>query len=195
MNKIDNKPNLILNKLKDFIFVSVFVVFLSYGIVSIFWNKQVVNIFHYEFNIIKSNSMSPFINKFDFVVVKKKSKNLKTGDVVVFLDNSKQHKIIHRIVFTTAFENGQTLFQTKGDNSPKPDNVWHSYSDIYAQYAFTIPYIGFVVAYLTSYLGITNILVWIIVFVFLDTVWNNDDDDFETNNNPKFNKFKNVFKK
>lgn len=185
-NEIDIKKII-----KDFSFIIVIAIIACYALISVFFSTSVVDIFGFEASVIKSKSMQGTINKYDMVFVGKPTNYLaKVNDIVVFLDNSGQHKIIHRIIEVKT-ENNKTLVKTKGDNNPLPDNVFTDSNNLYAVYLFHIPLLGLLVTYLTSYLGISNIVVWFAVFIYIDTLWQEekfkqDERKIITSNKIKF---------
>lgn len=165
-NAIDTKKII-----KDFLFIIVIMIILCYAFISVFFSTSVVSVFGLEASVVKSSSMQETINKYDMVFVGKPTNYVaKVSDIVVFLDNSGKNKIIHRVI-EVKHENNKTFVKTKGDNNPLPDNVFINQNDLYAVYLFHIPLLGLLVTYLTSYLGVSNIIVWFAVFIYIDTLW------------------------
>lgn len=70
---------------------------------------------------ILGNSMIPFLRKGDTVQIRSSSyQNIDIGTVIVYL-HWDTNATIHRVV-KVENQNGQTVYHTKGDNNPYPDN-------------------------------------------------------------------------
>ncbi len=79
--------------------------------------------FKYAMIAIGSESMTGTINKGDAVIyeaIKDDNIELKKGDVIVFEKND--NLIVHRIYNVFKLGNGESLYQTKGDNNNTVDN-------------------------------------------------------------------------
>jgi len=99
--------------------------------------------FKYFTVTIGSNSMTPYINKGDVLIVKKLNnqelQDLKVKDVLVF--NHDSIIIVHRIVKILEV-NGERYFYTKGDNNNSEDGYPIKESDVIGETALKIPYAG-----------------------------------------------------
>ncbi len=96
-------------------------------------------------------------NKGDVIVVKGVKENeLKVGDVIIFISQNKL-PIIHRIVGIRE-ENGQRIFETKGDNNkgqivnPFINEKYITYDQIVGKAVFRIPYLGYPKVWLSEIL-------------------------------------------
>ena len=74
------------------------------------WYDEKGDWYQFEKEDMKKWSFHNGFNKGDIMILKK-AKNVKIGDVIVFYGNS-NNPIIHRIVFV-----GENFYQTKGDNN------------------------------------------------------------------------------
>lgn len=92
---------------------------------------------------------------------------LEVGDVITYIPNPNQSdadRITHRIIRVNQTEDSRQ-FKTQGDANLDPDPGWVSDYQIIGQELFTIPYLGYMVRFLSS--PITLILLLIIPSVIL----------------------------
>jgi len=92
---------------------------------------------------ISSSSMSPSL-KLNSLVIVKKPKTLKIGDIISYKQNNKGPIITHRIT-DISFTHGQYFFYTKGDNNEEKDPQPISEKEIIGKVIASIPYLGIVV--------------------------------------------------
>lgn len=164
--------NLMLAKFLEFV-LALFACILVF--VAIVEKDNLANVFGFELNIIKSGSMSPNLNKLDFVVTHKENpNNIKVGDVIVFYDDSGKYKILHR-VNQIVFENGQKLFVTKGDNNKFADAGKRKTEDVYAKLGFRVPFAGMILTFFTSTHGVAILLLNAFNFYFLMYAWKSEE--------------------
>lgn len=67
--------------------------------------------------------------------------------------------------------NGEKHFTTKGDNAARADNGERTEQELYAQYAFKIPYLGLLITFFSSIQGVLVILINGANFLFLRALW------------------------
>ncbi len=111
-----------------------------------------IGVFKYEPITILSNSMSPAITKGDVVIYKKLTteeiSQLPINTIIIYKAQDKN--IMHRIV--KKIENdGNTLFETKGDNNNKSDMELVKIDQIKGVYVCHIKYIGYPSVWLYYY--------------------------------------------
>lgn len=104
----------------------------------------VAGFFTYRPIAIVSDSMVPKFQRGDAVVVKKLSndekKTLKKGDIIQYsLDG---RTIVHRIHKKIKDENGNIVYQTKGDNNNAPDDQSVTLKQVKGEVKIIIPYAG-----------------------------------------------------
>jgi len=92
---------------------------------------------------IMSNSMVPTFSRGATVIsVKiKDTSKLQVGDILHY--QSENGEIIHRIVDIKENEDGELIFQTKGDNNGSPDTKWVEKEQIIGKVKVYIPYLGY----------------------------------------------------
>jgi signal peptidase I len=103
-------------------------------------------------------SLKNGFNKGDIMIlVGKESSNIHVGDVIVFRSNRKD-PIIHRVV-KKIDNNGDFIFQTKGDNNrdsiktPQLDETNLSEASIIGKAAIRVPFLGFIKIFFVEYVG------------------------------------------
>lgn len=119
---------------------------------------------NYRIFSVQTGSMEPSI-KTGSVVFTKKSDSYKIGDVITF--QTREERIVtHRI--TEEVKDGTiTSFIVKGDANDAPDSDAVPLYNVIGRVLFAIPFVGFLVSFLKTPLGIvtlvvipTTILVW-----------------------------------
>lgn len=111
----------------------------------------------YEQHNITQEQFSSFsfprgFNKGDIILIYgEDTKNLKIGDVIVFMSSVRHEPIIHRIVGIEE-RNGELVFMTKGDHNqnigPMDTNI--SEDAIIGKGVFRIPYLGWIKIWFTN---------------------------------------------
>jgi signal peptidase len=109
----------------------------------------VSGLFTYSAMSIGSNSMHPYFNRGDAVILKKMEPNeeIKEGMIVAYRHDDKV--IAHRILTIDNDEN-QIVIRTKGDNNNSQDNWTFTKSDIIGIVEYHIPFIGYPSVWLTE---------------------------------------------
>lgn len=111
----------------------------------------------YDLEKIKKEDFQtyPFINGFNpgDIIVLYSPKNIKVGDVIVFMSNHRQEPIIHRVV--EIMEDGK-FYKTKGDNNCGSGDfeLRIAKSDIMGKAKFSIPYLGWLKLALVKLIGV-----------------------------------------
>ena len=128
------------------------IVFLSAVIVLFFVAMIVLPKFNYGLIIIRSGSMEPTI-KTGSIVFTKSENHYKKGDIITF--NSENHSLVtHRIV-----ESNNDKYTTKGDNNNTTDDFVVPRRAVKGKMLFTVPYVGYLLSFLHSRLGIILLIV------------------------------------
>ena len=105
--------------------------------------------FQYTIMGVGSDSMHPYIDRGDAVLLNSSvNKNkLKTGDVIAFENDNKV--VIHRL-FEIKEEKDKTYYITKGDANNTTDDIEVTYSDIIGVVKFRIKYLAYPTVYLND---------------------------------------------
>ena len=105
-----------------------------------------------EVKVFKSGSMEPAVHVGSIVVVKPAA-TYAAGDVITFGEDTKtQIPTTHRIVRVEG-SGAQTLFVTKGDANDAEDPTPTSISKVKGKMLFTVPYVGYALAFARTKLG------------------------------------------
>ena len=148
----------ILKKLVSFLSAIIFIICLALLAVVIVTPKgengaKVVNIAGYSIMSVLTGSMEPEYHVGDIVIVKKTDTDeLKNKDVITFYskDPDMEGQIVtHRITDITE-ENGQRLFETKGDNNEIADLEKVEEDDVIGKVEGRIPYVGKVTTFMQT---------------------------------------------
>ncbi len=102
-----------------------------------------LGLFKYKPIAILSNSMNPTFKRGD-VVIYKKEKNIKPGNIIVF--QYQNQIIVHRVVSINEF------YVTKGDANNSVDYIKVKKEDIKGVYQFSIKYLGYPSIWLNEFL-------------------------------------------
>lgn len=111
---------------------------------ALLWGARLVGL---DVFVVQSGSMEPDYPTGSVVYVRDVDPaELEVGDVITFR-LSGSTRATHRII-EVAERDGGIAFRTKGDANDYADNGLVSPSDIVGKVAFSIPYLGFLVAYI-----------------------------------------------
>lgn len=140
----------ILKKLVSILSAIIFIICLALLAVVIVTPKsengaKVVNVAGYSIMSVLTGSMEPNYKVGDIVIVKKTDTDeLKNKDVITFYSSDPDMEgqiVTHRIIDITE-ENGQRLFETKGDNNKIADIEKVEENDVIGKVEGRIPYVG-----------------------------------------------------
>jgi len=117
----------------------------------------VLGLFKYAPFAIMSNSMKPYFERGDVVIIsdieQKNVKDLKIGDIIVYrIENS---RVIHRIAEIKE-NNGELYFRTKGDNNPTVDKDYVKEGQVEGTVKMVIPIIGYPTVWLSEIFNSTK---------------------------------------
>ena len=123
------------------------------GIIIVTLALFISGIFRFFLIGVASESMSPYINKGDAVLIDKSIpiKDMKKGDVIAYQNGDKV--IIHRIVTIDTNKDGVIIVDTKGDANNTNDNVELRDEDIIGKMVLKIPYIAWPTVWLKERFG------------------------------------------
>jgi signal peptidase I len=127
----------------------------------------------YRMYVVQSGSMEPKIHVKSIVFVKPAA-DYKVGDVITFNDpSSAKRTVTHRIYEITQNQSGADVITTKGDTNNAPDASPLQRDNIIGKEFFSAPYIGAIVAFSKTLLGLIFLIVIpaiLIVFSELQTI-------------------------
>lgn len=149
-----------LNKIADYI--GQLILIMAIFVVAFFAASRILPNFRYGLFIIQSGSMEPTI-KTGSVAVDKKVDDYKERDIITF--RRTKQIITHRITKIVE-QNGEKLYQTKGDANNGEDMILVRKNDVLGKVIFSIPFLGYIMAFAKTKLGIFLLIVlpalWII---------------------------------
>ncbi len=111
--------------------------------------------------IVISGSMMPALDINDMIFsIQVEQNELEQGDIISFY---KEEQVITHRINKIVEQDGQVLYETKGDNNNSPDEELVQYEEIMGRYLFKIPKVGYVIRNLQTRIGI--IVVIILLFI------------------------------
>ena len=128
--------------------------------------RKYVGLFGCASFIVSSGSMQPSLQVNDIVVVKKVSgDHLSQGDIISFFDKS-GNVVTHRVA-EVVMRDGGSYCVTKGDANNANDVDPVSFEDIIGRYRFKISGGGYIVAAVTSPVGIVFFILLVILICLI----------------------------
>jgi len=125
-----------------------------------------ISILGFRQYVVATGSMEPQYNVGDMIIIKEApEENIKIGDVISYTPVNGIDTITHRVVDVIK-ENGQTYYQTKGDNNNSEDQELVNYSQVKGKLVFKISKLGTIITRMLTGTGIT-ILFAIIILSYL----------------------------
>jgi signal peptidase I len=114
--------------------------------------NQIPSVFSYKPLTVLSNSMYPVLEAGDMIFSKElDSSKVRKGDVITFKENDGRI-VTHRVV-KVVIENGETMFQTKGDNNNVIDQSLVSSDQLIGSMKLNIPNAGHIAKFAASPTG------------------------------------------
>ena len=111
-----------------------------------------------ESHVVLSDSMRPTFESGDVILIEDVDpETVEEGDVITYADGSGE-LTTHRVVDVVE-EDGQLYFRTKGDANEDHDSDLVSAGAVEGRHAYTLPYLGHVVLFASSRLGIVLLLI------------------------------------
>lgn len=121
--------------------------------------------------MVRSDSMSPAIDAGSVVFVTSvPAETLSVGDVITFRSAEANKRITHRIVEVVE-RGGERRFRTKGDANEEADDELVSPDRVVGRVAFSLPLVGWLLAFAQSPAGIVLFLVVPAVLLAANELW------------------------
>lgn len=130
---------------------------------------DVASIFGFTPMTVLTESMAPTFNADDLIVVKSDDKNAyEVGDIISFWTSIENQRVIntHRIVEVVG-DSTLSQYITRGDANAKNDTFLVAPDDIIGKYAFSVPFLGKVLAVISSSTGFLIIIVLPLLALFI----------------------------
>jgi signal peptidase len=126
---------------------------------------------NYKIFVVQSGSMAPAIKMGSLVIVKP-ANDYKIGEVITFGPYSKTKAPTTHRIYDIKVVNGQPVYITKGDANNAPDTREITKRDILGKVLFSIPYLGYAVAFAKKPLGFVLIVIVPAVIIIIDEIKN-----------------------
>ena len=121
-----------------------------------------IDLFGFKFYTVLTGSMEPEFNIGDLIIERKiEQEDIHVGDIITYSLNN-QNTVTHRVIKISQ-ENGEILYETKGDNNNSPDEKLVKYSQIQGHIVFKIDKLGKIITEFVSGIGMVVLLVIIII--------------------------------
>ena len=121
--------------------------------------------------IVLSGSMKPTIPEGSIAfIVRGQTENIKIGDIITYKRPDKaQENVTHRVAGITTID-GKEAYKTKGDANNDLD-LWTVRKEaIWGKLAFSIPFLGFVINFTRTRLGVVLVIVLPLILIALDEI-------------------------
>lgn len=145
------------------IIMYILIAMLSIYFIMIFWSNFSKNGSDFQLNsfVVVSGSMMPTLDVNDLIfTIKEEKDKLQQGSIISFYQND--HIITHRIN-NVIEQDGQTYYETKGDNNNDIDDELVQYDDVVGRYLFKIPKLGYLIKNLQTQIGIVVVIVLLLI--------------------------------
>lgn len=125
---------------------------------------KIASLFGYKAFVISSGSMEPTLNIGDIVITKEtKQEQIQKNNIITFMEDG--YTVTHRVADIIE-KDGDTYYQTKGDNNNTYDAELVKYEDIEGVYVFKINSIGNIVVYAQSTTAVMIIIICAIYIMY-----------------------------
>jgi signal peptidase len=116
-------------------------------------------LFGYRFLAVQTDSMTPTINSGDLVIGQPpRTAAIDTGTVITFRNNRDGHLVTHRVIRVEE-KGSQLAYYTKGDANGLEDDFPVYLRDVVALYRVRIPFLGYLVTFARSWVGLVTFVV------------------------------------
>jgi signal peptidase len=123
----------------------------------------------YRLYVVESGSMTPTLPISSMIIVKEKqAQEINKGDIITYYGNDNNTRVTHRVV---EVQNNGTAFITQGDANKTSDPNPLEGKKLIGKVVFMVPYIGSILRFLSTPLGIilllTGSILWMVIPKFL----------------------------
>lgn len=140
-----------------------------------------------ESYVVLSGSMKPTIQPGDIVITRDVEPTaVEEGDVITYTRPSMDAPVTHRVIGVSEQE-GQLVFQTKGDGNEDPDAYTVTGEQVIGRVWFTMPKIGYVVTFANSTRGFLVLVLAPLALLALSEAWafaTGGDDESDADQTP-----------
>lgn len=126
---------------------------------------------NFKIMVVQSGSMAPTIKTGSIVIVKP-SQDYKVGDVITFGPFSKTKPSTTHRIYNIKLVDGKPVYITKGDANNAPDQREVQKKEVIGKALFSIPYLGFAVAFAKKPLGFMLLIIFPTAIIIYDEMRN-----------------------
>lgn len=173
------------------LFWTVFAGLMFYFVSVTFFPTQAMDLYGFSTYLVTTDSMVPVIPVNSYIVVKEVDPNeLEVGDIITFyshkdvnLDGKDNDVLTHYVADIQPYEGDDHSIKTHaiGKDEVSEWDHWTLHDeDIIGKYAYTIPILGFLVAFLQSWYGIAVVVINIVVIVAIVMLFDKEKKKAET---------------
>lgn len=117
-----------------------------------------LNVFGTRMFVVKSGSMEPEIHT-GSVVFDRASADYGIGDIITFKVPNSKDTVTHRISEVRTDVENKIFYQVKGDANNTPDTDLVSKENVIGKVSFSIPYVGYLVAFIKTLPGLVIFII------------------------------------
>lgn len=131
-------------------------------------HEKNINLFGFRQYIVATGSMEPKYKVGDLVFIRKTpEEKIKIGDIINYVSENGTDTITHRVTDIIK-KDGQTYYQTKGDNNNSEDPELVKYRQVKGKLVFKISKLGTIITNLLTGTGIAILFVFILLSYLRD---------------------------
>ena len=131
-------------------------------------HEKNINLFGFRQYIVATGSMEPKYKVGDLVFIRKTPEGkIKIGDIINYISENGTDTITHRVTDIIK-KDGQTYYQTKGDNNNSEDPELVKYRQVNGKLVFKISKLGTIITNLLTGTGIAILFVFILLSYLRD---------------------------
>lgn len=157
----------------------------------VFMPDLTIKIFRFQPFIVVTESMEPEINVNDMVISKIFDiDDVKVGDIITFkadIDYNGTEEIVTHYIYSIDTSSDEAVIRTnrhfEDGETVTPDTWLIQESDVIGTYKTHVPYVGFVIGFITSVYGIVIIGLNIAIFLVIKFVNKKDEEQEEITEN------------
>ena len=137
-----------------------------------------VKIFRFQPFVVVTESMEPYLNVNDMVVVTPFDiDEAEVGDVITFkadIDYNGTEEVVTHYIYSIETTKGETFIRTnryfEEDEIVVPDTWLIQEQDVIGSYGFHLKYVGFIIGFLKSFYGIAIVIINVVIFSLISYI-------------------------
>jgi signal peptidase len=122
--------------------------------------------------IVSSSSMEPAIATGSLIVTHYvHPTQLQKEEIITFIAPTKDREFVTHRITSVSHKQDLSVFKTKGDNNKSEDSWMLAGGAVVGKVTMTIPYLGFIVAFIKSKIGILLLILLPALYIIVDEVY------------------------